>query len=296
MNATLFALPGNETAAKLISGRLGCETGQCILRQFPDGETYLRLESDVRGKTIILLCTLDRPDAKIIPLYFFAGTLRKAGARKILLVAPYLAYMRQDKQFHPGESVTSEHFAALLSSFTDGLITVDPHLHRRKSLNEIYTVPSVAVHAAEHIAEWIKQNVKQPVLVGPDGESGQWVSEVAKLAGAPFTVLTKERTGDAEVKISVPHIAQFRNTHTPVLVDDIISTGRTMTGTIAHLREEKMKPTVCIGIHAVFSGDAYSDLKRAGVEKVVTCNTIPHESNAINVLDSVAGSIGKIKL
>jgi ribose-phosphate pyrophosphokinase len=149
-------------------------------------------------------------------------------------------------------------------------------------LDEIYTIPSKVLHAADPVAQWIKNNIKNPLLVGPDEESGQWVSDIAVKAGAPFIVLSKIRRGDRDVEVSVPEVDKYKD-HTPVLVDDIISTARTMIETVKHLNKAGLKKTVCIGIHAAFVDNAYKDLKDSNVENIVTCNTIPHKSNAIDI-------------
>ncbi|HSG29989.1 MAG TPA: ribose-phosphate pyrophosphokinase [Thermodesulfobacteriota bacterium] len=290
METILFALPNNETIGKKLSERTGLPLGKSEIRQFPDGETYVRIDSDVRDKRVVLVCTLDRPDEKLLPLYFLSKTTRDLGANCTCLVAPYLAYMRQDKRFRSGEGITSEYFAALLSSFADSLITIDPHLHRRSSLSEIYSIPTTVSHASAHISNWIKENVGQPVLVGPDKESEQWVSEVADNAGVPHIILEKVRHGDRDVEISVPDIKKHKH-RTPVLVDDIISTGRTMIETISHLKNTGMRPPVCVGVHAIFVGDANEDLINAGAERVVTCNTVVHQSNEIDVSDLLTGFV-----
>jgi ribose-phosphate pyrophosphokinase len=283
MDKIVFALPGNEQLAKSIADGLKCEQGKFVFHHFPDEESYIKLESDVNGKEAVIICTLDRPDNKFLPLYFLAEIIRDAGADKITLVSSYLAYMRQDKKFNPGECITSEHFANLLSSFIDELITVDPHLHRISSLESIYSIPAKVIQSAPYISKWIKENIKNPLLIGPDMESKQWVSEVAKNACAPYTVLIKSRLGDKNVRVSIPHIHKYLEKYTPVIVDDIISTALTMIKTIEHLKEQGAKPAVCIGIHAVFSGNAYSELKKTGTEKIVTCNTILHETNGIKL-------------
>ncbi|MDR8391471.1 ribose-phosphate pyrophosphokinase [Aliifodinibius sp. S!AR15-10] len=282
MKSLIFALPGNETLAKSLVKSVDAEIGQAEIRSFPDGETYIRVASDVKNRRCILVCSLDRPDSKLLPLYFLSQTIKNLGGRCTCLVAPYLAYMRQDKQFKPGEGVTSKYFAALVSQFAHSLITVDPHLHRRSSLAEIYSIPTEVVHAAAHISNWIKNNVDQPVLIGPDSESEQWVAEVARDAGAPFIILEKTRRGDRDVEVSVPRVETYKD-HTPVLVDDIISTARTMIETVGHLERAGMKAPVCIGVHAVFAGDAYNELQDAGTKQIVTCNTIPHPSNQIGL-------------
>lgn len=284
MKTVFFALPGNEILNKSLSEKCNAELGDMTIRPFPDGETFVKINSDVYNKKVILVCTLNQPDSKLLPLYFLAKTAKALGAKHICLVAPYLAYMRQDKSFNPGEAITSEYFATLLSSCVDSLITVDPHLHRRNNLSEIYSIPTQTLHAADLICNWIKNNIKDPVLIGPDSESEQWVSEVAKNANAAYVVLQKIRNGDNNVQVSIPHLEKFKE-HTPVLIDDIVSTARTMIETVKHLKNLKMKAPVCIGVHAVFAGDAYQDLLNEGASKIITCNTIPHPSNAIDVSD-----------
>lgn len=286
-------MPGNETLSDKLALLLQAEIGESTIRQFPDGESYIQIHSDVKNKCVVLVCTLHQPDVKLLPLYFLSKTAKEQGATCTCLVAPYLAYMRQDMKFKPGESVTSVHFAKLISGFADSLTTVDPHLHRRGSLSEIYSVPNKVIHAASHISKWIRGNVENPVLIGPDSESEQWVSQVAQGADAPFIVLEKIRHGDKSVEVSVPQVKHYKN-HTPVLVDDIISTARTMIETVEHLKRAGMKSPVCVGVHAVFADSAYRDLMRLGVKQIVTCNTIPHESNQIDLSDILASEIERL--
>lgn len=283
----LFSFPGYEELTGKINKQLGFKKGDVTVRHFPDGESFVKLNTDVAGEDVIVVCGLDKPDQKAMALMFFASVAKELGAKQVGLVAPYLGYMRQDKKFHDGEAVTSNIFAGFLSKQVDWIITIDPHLHRHKSLEEIYTIPSKVLHASDTISAWIKINVENPVLIGPDEESVQWVADVAKKAGAPFTVLKKIRHGDKDVEVSVPDVEKYKN-KTPVLVDDIISTARTMIETVDHLNKSGMKPPVCIGIHAVFAEDAYEQLQKSGVEKIVTCNTITHDSNEIDISNILA--------
>jgi ribose-phosphate pyrophosphokinase len=284
MKTIILVLPGNEKLAANLTEKLNATIGKVTIRHFPDGESYIRIHDDVKDKKVVIVCSLSQPDEKLLPLYFLSNVAKDLGAKCTCLVAPYLAYMRQDKIFNEGEGITSHYFAALLSRFADSLITVDPHLHRIHNLGQVYDIPTKVVHAASHISDWIKNNIENPVLVGPDSESEQWVSEVAKSANVPFIVLEKIRHGDRNVEVSIPHLENFQQ-HTPVMVDDIISTARTMIETVGHLKKAGMRPPVCIGVHGVFADQAYQDLLDSGVAKVVTCNTIPHESNAIDLSD-----------
>ena len=289
--AVIFALPGNERLANALAIHLAAEAGRLTVRRFPDGETYVRIETPVAGRDVILVCTLHRPDDKVLPLLFLAATARELSAQRVGLVAPYLAYMRQDRRFTAGEGVTSAYFAEIISRAVSWLVTVDPHLHRRGALGDIYPIPHTVISAAPRISAWVRENVTRPVLVGPDSESVQWVRAVAEDAGAPFVVLEKLRRGDRDVQTSVPNVERWGD-HTPVLVDDIISTGRTMIETVGHLRRAGLAPPVCIGVHGVFAEDAFDQLVAAGAACVVTSNTIPHPSNAINLTPLLADAIG----
>ena len=286
----VLTLPGNAAQARRIGAELQAELGALELRAFPDGETYLRLDASVRDRPVVLVCTLHEPDAKLLPLYFLACAAREQGARSVGLVAPYLAYMRQDTQFRPGEAVTSRSFAALLSSVLDWLVTVDPHLHRHASLDEIYRLRSRVVHAAPEIAAWVRTHVKNPLIIGPDEESRQWVEAIAGGAGAPYTVLRKVRRGDRDVEVSVPDVERWRG-HSAVLADDIISTGHTLCAALRQLAGAGLHDTVCIGVHAVFAARAYEELREAGAAHIATCDTIPHASNAIALAPLLAREI-----
>lgn len=283
MTPLLLAYPGHESLARSLQRELQAECVAFELRSFPDGETYLRIDTDVRDRPVAILCTLHQPDTRILPLIFIARTLRELGARSVGLVAPYLAYMRQDKRFHPGEALTSEIFAQLVSRAADWLVTMDPHLHRRRSLGEIYSVPTAVIHAAPLLSEWIRSHVENPLVVGPDAESEQWVRSVAQAVPCPHVVLEKTRRGDREVSVTaVAEIERWRG-RTPVLVDDIISSAHTMSEVVRQFRAAGFPPVVCIGVHGVFAAEALETLRAAGAGRVVSTNTIAHASNDIDV-------------
>ncbi|PIZ04409.1 MAG: phosphoribosylpyrophosphate synthetase [Gammaproteobacteria bacterium CG_4_10_14_0_8_um_filter_38_16] len=292
MKPILFSLFNQHPLVSLIAEKMDIELGKIVWRDFPDGETYLKIENDIQNKKIIILNSLEHPNSKILPLLFLAETAKSLGAKQVGLCAPYLSYMRQDKQFQPGEGITSTYFATLLSRYFDWLVTVDPHLHRHHSLSEIYSIPNVVIHAAPFIAQWILKKINKPILIGPDRESEQWVSQVAKDANAPFLILDKIRHGDRNVDVSVPDIESYMN-YTPVLIDDIISTAQTMIKTIHHLKKLNMKPPVCISVHAVFADNSYESLLKAGTENIVSCNTIAHVSNKIDLSDSIISEMQK---
>ena len=284
-----IGLSGNEATAARLAALVQGELATLETRQFPDGDSYLRLRSDVANKQVAIVCTLDRPDGKFLPMAYAAATARELGAAPVGLVAPYLAYMRQDRRFKDGEAVTSAYFARLLSGSFDWLVTVDPHLHRHSSLDEIYTIPSRVVRAETKLADWIARHVAHPVIVGPDAESEQWVSRIAAMAQCPYIILIKRRLGDRQVALTLPDLSTVRSRQ-PVLVDDIISTATTMIEAGRLLTAAGLPKPVCVGIHGLFAGDSLAALS-AVAESIVTTNTIAHRSNSIDVSEPIAAAL-----
>lgn len=290
MRTVILSLPGNDWLANRIGASLDLDVSSVVVHRFPDGEARVQLKRSIAGRAVVLVATLDRSDQKIIPLLFAAATAHDLGARSVGLVAPYLAYMRQDRGFEPGEGVSARHFASLLSGAFDWLVTVDPHLHRIEKLEDLYSIPAHATSTAPLLAEWIGSHVERPVIIGPDAESAQWVAAVAGRIRAPHVLLHKRRFGDEAVVISLPDLRSCIG-HQPVLVDDIIASGATLRHATELLRRAGWPAPICLGVHAVFAGDAYQTLQDAGAAKIVTCNTIPHPSNAIDVSRAIANAV-----
>lgn len=283
----ILCLDGHQQLANAMSKALQADVLPLESRHFPDGEHYFNLPADVRGEDVVVLCHLHQPNDKAMGLLFMARHLKDMGARHVGLVAPYLAYMRQDIRFQPGECLTSKYFAELISNAFDYLVTIDPHLHRYHHLNEIYSIPTRTLHATRIIGEYLKKlaekNPQQKLLVvGPDEESEQWAETVAHAAGCEHLVLTKTRSGDRDVAIHIPDVEKYQH-HLPVMVDDIISTGRTMLHTAEELKKQGLNQPLCIGVHAVFAEGALSEMQQGPIADIQTCNCIPHQTNQIDI-------------
>lgn len=286
----LYALPGNAAFARALCRHAGWQRGQLELHRFPDGESLLRLATPPRG-AVALVCSLPRPDAKLFPLLAAAATARELGATQVGLVAPYLAYMRQDVRFHPGEAVSARVIGDLLGNAFDWVVTVDPHLHRIHDLAEVFACRTTVVHAAPELAAWIRANVRAPLLVGPDGESAQWVQAVADALGAPCVVAHKQRRGDRDVTVRLPSLARWRG-HTPVLLDDIAASGHTLIDTARGLREQLPQPApVAVVVHGLLGRRSLEGLHGAGIARLVATNTVPGELAAIDVSARVAQAV-----
>ena len=289
----ILPLPGNENFARQLAEAGGWELGHIETRRFPDGESYVRILSDVAGRPVDLVSTLARPDDGFLRLAFAADAARALGASEVTLIAPYLSYMRQDRRFQPGEAITSKTFARLLSETFDRLVTVDPHLHRYPALSALYTIPADTLHAAPLLADWIAAEVDQPLIIGPDEESEQWVSAIARRITAPYAVLRKIRHGDRNVDVELPDLSECR-ARRPVLVDDIASSGQTLVEAAKKLPLQGFRRPVCAVVHGVFAEESYARL-RGLTDRIVSSDSIPHESNAIRLAPLIAATIGSAK-
>lgn len=289
----IFFFPEDEKLATALSQKSKIELGLTEIRDFPDGEFYIRIISDVKDKNIFVVCRLDRPNNKILSLLFIAKTLKELGAKKIFLISPYLPYMRQDKRFKSGEVISSVVFAKFISSFIDQLITIDPHLHRIKNLSEIFSIPIATLHMTQAISEWIQKNVANPHLIGPDEESAQWVNTIANKLNTPFSIIKKNRHGDRDVTISISDMPS--KNRTPVLIDDIISTGTTMLAAIHEFISKGLHQPICIGVHGLFDERTHAALLSKGAKKIVTSNSILNAYDEIDITDIIAETIKNVK-
>lgn len=279
--------------------RLAWDLGRLEQRQFPDGESYLRILDECAGREVAIFAQLDHPDTKLSRLLFAAHQLRSMGATRVGLIAPYLPYMRQDQRFHAGEALSSVVFAQLLSQHFHWLVTVDAHLHRYHQLSEIYSIPCINLSASAAQAEYLASCAQSFCLIGPDAESAQWVRPLAQTLDAPELILTKQRRGDRDVLVSLDSSApsealeQLR-TRTPVLIDDILSTGMTLKQAARSLQQMGFSKPWCVVSHALFSDERWQNAAKTATDPeleqllacVLSCDSLQHRTNRIG-LDGV---------
>jgi ribose-phosphate pyrophosphokinase len=293
MRPLVFHFPDDERVARKLIASVDVEPAALEWHRFPDRESLITLHGDCAGRDVIVICTLNDPDVKSLPLYFSAVTARELGARRIGLVAPYLGYMRQDHRFRPGQSRSAHAYAKFLSTSFDWLVTVDPHLHRLGSLDEIFSVPAISISAMPAVSDWIRTHVENPVLIGPDRESAQWAQRVAVSLDVPWVVLDKVRSGDRDVKVSALDPAVIRNGN-PVIVDDIVSSGRTLAEVLKGLASLGADNATCVIVHALFAEGAHAALRDAGARHIVSTNSIAHATNDIDLVPLIAAALDRL--
>jgi ribose-phosphate pyrophosphokinase len=290
VSAVCFSFAQDAHFGRSLAAAIGAEHQEVELHRFPDGETRVRLPINCANRSVFIVCGGRDPNVTALPLLFAVHAARAMGANKIGLVSPYLAYMRQDTQFHDGEAVSAAAYGRLLSESFDWIATVDPHLHRMKSLDAVFSIPALCISSMPAVADWIAANVADPVLIGPDDESTQWAKDVAQRLGVPWTILHKVRTGDRQVSLSLPDPEILRG-RSAVIVDDIASSGRTLAEAVGGLKSLACQAVTCVVVHALLAPDAESMVEAAGAARLVSTNTVAHATNAIDVVPLVAERI-----
>jgi len=264
--------------------------GEVLLHRFPDGEHRLQVPA-LLPATVILYLSLDHPNDKLIELLLAAAAARDNGAERVLLVAPYLCYMRQDIAFHPGEAVSQQVIGKLLADHFDAVITVDPHLHRIDRLEQAVPLKhAVALSATDVMATFLAGQFATPLIIGPDVESRQWVETMAIGRGFDFTVGAKQRFGDRNVRINLPDEVSFAGRDV-VIVDDIASTGRSIIAAAESILAEQPASLSVLVTHALFAGDAEARIRTAGVEHLWSTDAIVHPTNAIPLAGLLAEGV-----
>ncbi|MCR4336153.1 MAG: ribose-phosphate diphosphokinase [archaeon] len=285
----VFPMSNSLELGKSIAKKTGAKLGKLKSELFPDGEFHMQFLDPIKDKEVVLVQSLHpNPNDTLMELYFAGRTAKELGAKKVTGVVPYLAYMRQDKRFHAGEIVSNNLMAHLLNTCLDRIITVDPHLHRVHNLAELFHIDRKKITANEAIADYIAEKFSKfdTVIIGPDIESYQWASRIAEKIKFPSSIFLKERFSSRKVKVKVMKELEWKGKKV-IIVDDIISSGHTMIEAIKEIKKKKVKEIHCICVHGVFAENAFEKMKKAGAKTIISCNTIPHKSNGIDLAEMI---------
>jgi len=294
MNPNQIVLTFKESQAQgeKFSRQLGLAHSAINIHHFPDGESLVTIPEKMPEHAIFFR-SLDRPNDKLIELLLAGKTARKHGANRLTLIAPYLCYMRQDVENHPGEAISQQIIGQLLAEIFDDVITVDSHLHRISRLNQAIPIKNaINLLSTQEMTKFLATQFSNAILFGPDGESEQWVGQVASSINFDFAVATKVRKSDRQVEITIPE-KDYKN-KVIVIVDDMASTGRTIALAAQQLKQQGAAEVHALVTHALFMGDAKEYLKKHGVDDFWSTNSITDESNAIELHVLLANAFNKI--
>ena len=288
----VHAMPGYAGPAQTLATVLRLPCHDIAVHRFPDGESLVRVAP--ADDIVFLYGSLDDPNDKLIELMLAASAFRDDGAVRLVLVAPYMCYMRQDIAFHAGEAVSQQVVGRFLAGFFDRIVTVDPHLHRTPDLAEVFvgcetTVLSAAGLLSAAIAEEGGLD-EDPILVGPDAESRQWVEAVATPLQAEILIGEKHRQGDRRVRIDLPDPTRVRG-RTALIVDDLVSSGVTLSVCAARLQEAGAARVEALAVHALCRDDDLAAMRRAGIDRFRSTDSVVHASHAFSLAPLLAEAL-----
>ncbi|MBW8316932.1 MAG: ribose-phosphate diphosphokinase [Hydrogenophaga sp.] len=285
----LLCFDDEQTIAHAVAAAAGLTLAVIQRHRFPDGELRLRLPESLPPR-VVFWRGLHQPNEKLVEILLVARTAHQLGAVHLTLVAPYLAYMRQDIAFNPGEAVSQRVIGRFLAGLFDAVITVDPHLHRVATLEEAIPVKdAIVLSGAPLLADHIATQRPDVLLIGPDEESLQWVAQAAARHGWAHGVCRKLRHGDRQVDIELPDLP-FTG-RAVVLMDDVSSSGHTLAQAARLLKAAGAASVDVAVTHALFADGAVRLIREAGAGQIWSTDSIPHASNAVSIVPAVAEAL-----
>ena len=275
--------------AKRIARRLKAPYIEAQTKIFPDGESKITFSS-IPKKSIILVVQSTYPpvDTNLLQTLAIISQARKASS-KIYAIIPYMGYARQDRQFLSGEVVTMSIVAKMLQAVgAKKVIVVD--IHSKTALNH-FKIPTVNVSAIPELAKYFKKlKIKKPLVVSPDTGGSSRAKKFASLLNTDFITLKKSRnrnTGKVQIQSSKVDV-RGRDL---IVIDDIISTGGSIIKATQFLKKQKCKRVFVACTHGLFVGDAERKIKKAGVSKIISTNTVPRSTSKVDMAGVIAKSI-----
>ena len=289
MSLAVACFADEAAPAERLAQALGAGLAPVSVHAFPDGETLPRVAVPA-AETTVVYRSLDRPNAKLIDLLLAADAWRRAGAKRLLLVAPYFCYLRQDAVFAPGEALSRDVIAPLIGARFDGVVTVQAHLHRTHDLATLLGAPAENLWAVEPLAAVLPAYAAPPLVIGPDAESRAWAEAWARRLGGAAATLEKSRRGDRSVSVSAP--APLPAAGRPVvIVDDVASSGETLIQA-ARLAGAAGAASIDVAVvHALMAPEAMERLAYAGVRRIVSADGVAHPTNAARLAPLLAEAV-----
>lgn len=289
----VYGFKESHAEANRLAEKLAVPAEEVVVHRFPDGESLVRVNAS--AETAILYRSLDHPNDKLVELMLAASVLRETNPARLILVAPYLCYMRQDTAFHPGEAISQRIVGDFLDGLFDGVVTVDPHLHRTPDLAAVFpTARTATLSAAPLLADRLRADgiSADALLVGPDAESEQWVDAVAGPLGLEVLLGGKTRHGDTDVRLEIPGI-ESANGRRVILVDDMVSTGSTLIECAKQLTAAGAATIEALVVHNLTDKKVDAALRKAGVARIRSTDSVPHPTNDINLASLLSTTIGE---
>ena len=268
----IFSGTANEPVARAICKSIGCELGKCDITPFPDGETFVKIEENVRGEDVFIIQPTSPPtNHNLMELFIMIDALRRASAKRITAVMPFYGYARQDRKDQPRVPITAKLVANLLvAAGTNRILTMDLHAQQ---IQGFFDIPVDHLYAAPVMYEYLrKKNLTDLVVVSPDIGGLKMAHAYSQTLGAGLAIVAKRRKSATEVE-SMAVIGEIKGKNI-LMVDDLTETAGTLTQAAALLKKKGAKNMLACVSHAILSDVGIERLRKSVIDELITTDTV----------------------
>ena len=289
----IFSGTANETLSRAICKYVGAELGRCRISPFPNGETFVKIEENVRGEDVFVVQPTSPPtNHNLMELFIMMDALRRASAKRITAVLPFYGYARQDRKDQPRVPITAKLVANLLvAAGANRILTMDLHAQQ---IQGFFDIPVDHLYAAPVIYEYLKtKNLKNLVVVSPDVGGLKMAHAYSQVLETELAIVAKRRKSATEVE-SVAVIGEIDGKNI-LIVDDLTETAGTLTQAASLLKAKGAKQVLACVSHAILNETGIERLRNSVIDELITTDTV--QRPAIDGLKittlSVAGILGE---
>jgi ribose-phosphate pyrophosphokinase len=289
----VFSGTANEPLARAICASIGMELGKCTIHPFPDGETFVKIEENVRGEDVFIVQPTSPPtNHNLMELFIMMDALRRASADRITAVLPFYGYARQDRKDQPRVPITAKLVAnLLLAAGANRILTMDLHAQQ---IQGFFDIPVDHLYAAPVMYDYLKKkNLGDLVVVSPDVGGLKMAHAYSQVLEVSLAIVAKRRKNATEVE-SMAIIGEIRGKNA-LLVDDITETAGTLTAAAALLKRKGAKQILACVSHAILNEVGIQRLRKSVIDELITTDTVQRPAiSGVNITTlSVAGLLGE---
>jgi ribose-phosphate pyrophosphokinase len=289
----IFSGTSNEPLARAIAASIGTELGKCTVSSFPDGETFVKIEENVRGEDVFLVQSTCPPtNHNLMEMFIMMDALRRASASRITAVLPFYGYARQDRKDQPRVPITAKLVANLLvAAGASRVLTMDLHAQQ---IQGFFDIPVDHLYAAPVMYEYLKKKkISDLVVVSPDVGGLKMAHAYSQVLESGLAIVAKRRKSAAEVE-SMAIIGEIKGKNV-LMVDDLTETAGTLTTAAALLRQEGAEKIFACVSHALLNEIGIQRLRKSRIDELITTDTVLRPAiEGVNITTlSVAGLLGE---
>jgi ribose-phosphate pyrophosphokinase len=289
----IFSGTANLPLARSICASIGMELGKCTISPFPDGETFVKIEENVRGEDVFIVQPTSPPtNHNLMELFIMMDALRRASAARITTVLPFYGYARQDRKDQPRVPITAKLIANLLiAAGANRILTMDLHAQQ---IQGFFDIPVDHLYAAPVMYDYLKQKqLTNLVVVSPDVGGLKMAHAYSQVLESGLAIVAKRRKSATEVE-SMAVIGEIRGKNV-LLVDDLTETAGTLTAAATLLKKKGAKKILACVSHAILNDVGVERLRKSVIDELITTDTVlrPAISGVKITTLSVAGLLGE---